>query len=185
MRRIRHSICLALVGAMGVACRHAVVAPVEVGTSSVRFVEPPPPRPSGKPGVGLPRQKAEVDQVTAAQAILPLANPIYPPAAFKARAGTAKVGVRITIDPEGRVSDTRPSLTVFSTPTLFAAEFQAAVEAAVAQWRFRPAEVKHLEMVAAEGGPYMRLSGREKWEWAFDVEFTFSASGDVLTGLPK
>ena len=31
----------------------------------------------------------------------------------------------------------------------------------------------------------MRLASREKVEWAFDVEFTFNATGNVLTRLPK
>jgi TonB family protein len=123
-------------------------------------------------------------QAINAQPILPLAAPVYPPVALKARAGMATVGVRITVDPTGRVENVQPSLALVTIPAAFAAEFQAAVEEAVKQWRFRPAEFRQLELVKDPGGDFQRVVKRENVAWAFDVEFTFNVTGDVLTRLP-
>jgi TonB family protein len=143
---------------------------------------PPPPGRKAKISVGQPLPPA---QVITAQPIPPLAKPIYPAVALAARADAAFVGVRITVDAEGRVSDVRQSLASLTMPSPFAAEFRAAVEAAVTQWRFRPAELVHLELVKDSGGDFMRVTGREKIDWSFDVEFAFNRTGDVLTHLPK
>jgi hypothetical protein len=97
----------------------------------------------------------------------------------------ATVGVRIVVDATGRVADVRPSLAVIAVPSLLASEFQAAVEKAVTQWRFQPGEIRQLELVKDPDGDFQRVARREKIEWAFDVEFTFNATGDVLTRLPK
>ena len=96
------------------------------------------------------------------------------------------VGVRITVDATGRVSEAGPSLAVPSTPGRFAPEFRAAVEAALARWHFIPAELRHLV-------PARSIAGKEIWnvtrteptDCAFDLSFVFSASGDVLASLPK
>ena len=97
----------------------------------------------------------------------------------------ATVGVRIVVDPAGRVAEVRPSLAIVSMPSPFAAEFRAAVEAAVTKWRFNPAEIRHLELEHAPEGDYQRVTERERIEWAFDVEFAFNTTGDVLTRLPQ
>jgi outer membrane biosynthesis protein TonB len=89
------------------------------------------------------------------------------------------VAVRITVDANGRVSDVGTSLAAMSTPSPFTAEFRAAVEAAIAQWRFRPGEVRHLETVHDADGDYQRMTSRENIAGTFDVEFTFNASGVV------
>ncbi len=165
-------------------CRHTAVAPSapDEGASSYRFLDPAPsPAKKKEASIGAPRPTM---QAINAQPILPLAKPVYPPVALAAHAGMATVGVRLVVDTAGRVSEVRPSLAILSMPSPFAAEFRAAVEAAVAQWRFRPAEIRQLELVRDPGGDFNRVTSREKIEWAFDVEFTFNATGDVLTQLP-
>ena len=164
------------------ACRHAPARRTE-GESSFRFVEPPaapPPKAKISAGEAMPAV-----QTINAQPILPLTMPVYPPTALTARAGAVTIGVHLTVDAEGRVSDVRPSLMTLTMPSPFAAEFQAAAETAVAQWRFRPAEIRHLELVKDQGGDFQRVTGREKIEWTFDVEFAFRLSGDVQAGTLK
>src|SRR6185369_10500300 len=130
MRRILFPF-LVLTGAWLTGCRHTAVSspPIE-GTSTHKFLEPPPP--PEKKVEGTPVAKLPTEQVINPSPILPLAEPIYPAAALAAHA---------TIDPAGRVSDVRESLLSLSMPSAFAAEFRAAVDAAVRQWRFRPGEV--------------------------------------------
>jgi hypothetical protein len=172
-------------GAMaGPGCKHASPGAEGEGKSSYAFIyKPAPPGPTvGTPSLGAPQAR---DVVVQAEPILPLAKPVYPKAALTARDGASLVGVRISVDSDGRVSDVRPSLVCLSTPGPFAGEFQAAVEAALALWRFEPGEVQHLEPAnAPDGSQYMRVKDREKVEWTFDVSFTFTAAGDVLSGLP-
>jgi TonB family protein len=182
--RRRFQLFFALAGALLVGCRHTVVAPTapDEGTSSYKFIDPAPP-PSKKTEIAINAPRPTTQSINA-QPILPLATPMYPAAALAARAGMATVGVRIVVDAAGRVAEVHPSLAILSMPSPFAAEFQAAVEAAVRQWRFHPAELRQLELVRDPGGDFMRVASREKIEWAFDVEFTFSATGDVLTRLP-
>jgi hypothetical protein len=171
---------LALVSALLSGCRHAMPVAADEGTSSYRFVDPTPPPPA-KGKISISEVQPPV-QVINAEPLLPLATPVYPAVALAAR---ATVGVRVIVDVTGRVAETRPSLAIVSLPSPFAAEFQAAVEAAVTQWRFRPAEIRHLELVKDPGGDFQRVASREKIEWAFDVEFAFNATGDVLTRLPR
>ena len=111
--------------------------------------------------------------------------PAYPKNALAKRAGDALVGVELTVDIDGRVASVAPSLATLSTPGPFAAEFRDAVEDAVRQWRFRPAEIRHLELIKAAGGDYLRLASVEKVEWKFDVQFTFTAAGEVRPGSAK
>ena len=178
MRRLQIPLCLSLVGLMFAGCRHAAVTSREEGTSSIRFVHPPPAPPAKNTGVAVREERNQ--EVYRAEPILPLATPVYPPAALAARAGKVLVAVRITVDANGRVSDVGTSLAGMSTPTPFAADFRAAVEAAVAQWRFRPGEVRHLETVHDPDGDYQRMTSRENIAGTFDVEFTFNASGVVV-----
>lgn len=124
------------------------------------------------------------DVVTDAQPIEPLAKPVYPGVARGAKLGVVTVAVRITIDTEGRVVGVMPSLSHLALPSRFSREFQEAVEAALAQWRFTPSEVKHMEEApGAEGGTYLRLARREKIEAKGEVIFTFSDDGAVWSGL--
>lgn len=167
-------------------CHHAV-APAPTAHSSVRFVEPPvaplPPTPPADVKI-VPATMSTVP----AEPIPPLALPVYPASIpRKERPAVALVGVHITIDTSGRVANVSSSLYAFSTPDPHAAEFRAAAEAALAQWRFTPAELRRYKPVDGPRGQqgYVRVIGQEPIEWGFDVAFTFNAAGDVTTALPK
>lgn len=121
-----------------------------------------------------------------AEPILPLATPVYPKAALAGHAGSALVGVRITVDFTGKVSEIAPSLLAFSTPGPFAEEFRAAAETAVAQWRFLPAEIRHLQPgKGPQENEYWTITQIDKTEMTFDVSFTFNATGEVLSAPLK
>jgi TonB family protein len=114
-----------------------------------------------------------------ALSIEPLTKPIYPRKALLAKNGSVIVGVRITVDSNGHVTDMSTSMVTFSTPGPFAEDFFAAVEAAVRQWRFLPAEIQQFEMVEAPRQLFRRILSREKVETHFDLSFTFSPDGAV------
>lgn len=179
---------VAIVAALGifanVGCRH-VSAPEASGNSSYAFVYTLATNEVSTGGAGSgPPQPAAVP--VQAEPIMPLATPVYPKAALAGRAGPARVGVHITVGTDGRVSDVRPSLATLTLPSPYAADFQAAVEAAVAQWRFHPGEVQHLEPAKApDGTSYLRVARSEKVEWSFDVAFTFNGAGNVLAGFAR
>lgn len=120
-----------------------------------------------------------------AEPIQPLAPPVYPANALAAKAGLVTIGVKISIDTEGRVSDVSPSLLTFSTPTRYSDEFEEAVRVAVMRWRFYPAQRYTLRIFRTEegGGPPKEIH-RENTETYFDLAFTFTASGTVLPGSP-
>jgi hypothetical protein len=165
-------------------CRHtAAISPK--GSSSFQILEPTKSRPGTKTGpvTEVPQPR---DVVFEAEPIEPLVKPSYPPAARGKQAGPVTLGVRITVDTEGRVSDIGSSLKVFSLPGPFEADFRAAVEAAVKEWRFIPAEIRHLQPARENGKPasYSIVTGTEKTEWRLDVLFTFSPSGEVLLPRP-
>lgn len=187
---IRHSIStilwaiLAAAGAGLAGCQHALNAPRLSGQSAFRFVEAPVrAEVSAAEAKILAAPREPIDGILPAEPILPLAVPTYPPIALGTHAAPVVVGVRITVDPSGHVASVGPSLVCFSTPTPRAAEFHAAVEAAVAQWRFEPAEWRHLVPVTnLRGGGYWQVTRSEKTEYAFDLSFTFSTTGEVLPG---
>lgn len=140
---------------------------------------PPPPEPSDKELVE-PASRANYRD---AQAIHPLVMPVYPPKALAAKAGAATVGVRVTIDPSGAVTDIRPSMFAVSvTPPKFADDFREAVEVAVRQWRFHPARVHHLETATEGEFTYQRVTRTELVEAEFDLAFNFTTAGKVETG---
>lgn len=168
-----------------VACRHAPSPPsLASGQSAFTFIEAPSPTESARQGEMTTGPRQPVDVLVAAEPILPLATPEYPAAALGRQRVPALIGVRITVDERGWVTDVAPSQKALTMPGPFVAEFQAAVQTAVAQWHFRPAEKRHL--VPGRGGPmkedYWVVTRAEKTEAVFDVAFTFTASGDVLSG---
>lgn len=175
MKILLASLVFLILAAAG--CRHR---PPTVGASSFEVIRPPALAVGGA-GKAEPTEENTVD-FREAQAIRPLAMPVYPPAALAARAGRAQVGVHVTVDRAGKVSEVGPSLFVLSTPGPFAGAFREAVEAAVLQWRFRPAEILHLETVRAPEATYNRISRSETIEAQFDLAFTFTASGGVEAG---
>ena len=126
------------------------------------------------------------DYYQEAKPVMPLVTPVYPAKALAAKAGMTVVGVHVTVDKEGRVTDVGPSLLAVSIPTRFDAEFQTAVRAAVAQWRFRPAMTYHIEVVNPPGGEtYQRVTDQQSVETVFDLAFTFTSTGTVLGGAPE
>jgi hypothetical protein len=161
-------------------CRHLPAPPSDKGQSSFRFIEPkrdgsPPP---------LPDASAAIQQVGGVL-LPPQVLPLYPAVALAHHAGRSIFGVRITISPEGRVSDIASSPLIVSTPGPYADAFRAAVEAAVVQWRFDPVQRLHLEHVSDADSSnhqgYWRLAQRETVEAQADVMFTFD-SGKVFSG---
>jgi hypothetical protein len=162
-----------------VSCRHARVTEIE-GRSAFKFVQPPPP-----PGSKTPGELAVGDlsqRYVPAKPLGRLVPPVYPAPALGRMTGPAVVGVRITVDVNGRVSDVATSFAHYSTPGPFASEFRAAVETALAGWRFEPAEILHLETASDPIGDFQRVKSREKVEAFAEVVFTFTATGKVDVG---
>ncbi len=173
--------CLGL-HAMLAGCRHADGSQSD-GSSS--FLFGPGATPLGKTRAkGAIEISTTRDVLVDAQPIEPLAKPFYPKIARGAKLGVVTVAVQITIDPEGRVADVTPSLSQLAMPRRFSREFEDAVEAALAQWRFTPSEIRHVEEGRGpEGGTDLRLVRREKIEAKGEVVFTFNDTGDVWSGL--
>ena len=161
------------------ACRHSPTQMALHGQSSHQFIEPRREPSAQKPSLKAePLSRVPRDVFIPPQPNGPLINPAYPTAALEARLWPVTIGVRITIDPKGQISAIAPSPAVFSLPSKFANEFQTAVEAALAQWQFSPAEVRHMvPMVGA--GDYWLVDGIQKVESVLDVAFTFTSVGDV------
>ena len=179
---MRSVLSLSLVVMLLAACHHASPPPRVEGSSAFTFVEPPPPPSAKPPGtISVGPQQPEIAMLVAAP-IEPLAKPVYPAAALGRERMPVVVGVHITVDADGRVADTRASLAVPSTPTAHGEEFRAAVDEALAQWRFRPAELRWLApMTDASGTPAWALTSREKVECTFDVSFVFQSTGEVVS----
>src|SRR6185312_5357528 len=106
-------------------CRHLPTM-TDTGTSSFAFVEPPPVPPRkatmAEPSNGPILEEHYVE----AEPIPPLATPVYPAKALAAKAGLVTIGVKISVDTDGRISDVSPSLLTFSTPTRYSDEFEKA-----------------------------------------------------------
>lgn len=172
----------AVLGCCGsvVGCRHAPPGPPDTGTSSFAFIEPPVAAPRAS-AAAEPREPVSMEQYEEASPIPPLATPVYPAKALAAKVGRVTVGVKITVDVTGRVSEIGPSLRAVSIPNRFEEDFQDAVRAAVAQWRFHPAlsyRIEHAPM--PDGSTYQRMTDRRRVETTFDLAFTFTATGAVL-----
>jgi hypothetical protein len=143
------------------------------GGSSVRFLEEPASANAVATEIG---DLKSGDYFQDARPIEPLALPVYPRQAW----GSATVALHITVTSTGRVSDVGPSLRAVSIPNRFDAEFQQAVRAALAQWRFHPAQTCHLDVTKnANGEPAYHETFRENVETSFDIVFTFTAAGRV------
>ena len=97
-----------------------VAVPADTGQSSFRFVERADAV-AGKATVTAETLKTG-DYYTEAKPIMPLVTPVYPAKALAAKAGLTVVGVHVTVDKEGRVSDVGPSLLAVSIPTRFDVE---------------------------------------------------------------
>jgi hypothetical protein len=157
---------------------------ISAGASSFTFVELPPVRtavtPADEPAIDSAFE-VEPDYFVAAKPLEPLIMPLYPPSALSGKAGFVTVGVRVSIDANGRVVEVGPSPLAFSTPSRYSETFQFAVRTAVMQWRFQPAE--HYTMRTAgtnEDRGAEKILHREIIETYFDLAFTFTAAGKVL-----
>ncbi len=117
-----------------------------------------------------------------AEPILPLAAPVYPKSALAARLGNVTIAVKITVGTNGRVTSTDPSFVRITLPTRFKDDFDAAIEAALSQWRFEPAQLARLDPQAADAPVVV---GTEAAETSFDVVFTFTASGTSMASFPN
>lgn len=178
---VPHRVLLAVALWLSAGCRHGTAA-ADTGTSSFAFVQPPPAAAS-RAVAEEPKEPTSIEHYREARPVRPLATPAYPPAALAGKAGQVTIGVKITVDATGRVADIGPSLLAVTLPGRFDAEFQEAVRAAVAQWRFRPAETFRLENVPLPGGgSYQRMIDHRNVETSFDLSFTFTATGAVPGG---
>lgn len=153
----------------------STAAPVE-GRAGFEFERPPPDAAAQDAKVAA-QETLGRDEWVPPRALGKLAEPAYPAAALAAGAGPVTMGMRVVVDTEGKVAEVAPSMRAWSTPTPWAAEFRTAIEAAVAQWRFRPAEVRHFTTVTNAEGSYRSMTGSEKTEWALHVTFSFKVSG--------
>lgn len=142
--------------------------------------ERPPAEAAAKDAKVAVQEALGKDEWVPPRALGKLAEPVYPAAALAAGAGPVTMGMRVVVDAEGRVADVGPSVRAWSMPTPWAAEFRAAIEAAVAQWRFRPAEVRHFTTVTNAEGSYRSMTGSEKTEWALHVTFSFKVNGGAV-----
>ena len=142
----------------------------------------PPPAPPPKSSPSEAKEPTGISEYFEAQPINPLLMPVYPPQALAAKAGWATVGVKITVDVTGRVADIQPSMVAFSSPGPFAEAFLKAVEVALRQWSFIPAETRKREYVENKDISYFRVTQREATETEFDSMFTFTAAGGVQQG---
>lgn len=177
-----------LIGAGLVAgCQHTrmkAVSPAPVrGASSFQFVERPIAAAAGEGAQPIAMAIEPVDVKYKAEPLEPLATPVYPRAALGRVRVPMIVGVRISVDDTGRVAQVGGSLVAFSSGGEFAEEFREAVEAALAQWRFTPAEIRHLvprKAKSGQGGSW-QVTRVQPTDDAFDVSFTFTTKGDVVT----
>ncbi len=145
--------------------------------SSFTVIEPPPNRTvtAATPSLELTNGR----RYREAEAAGELALPVYPRAALAAKFGAATVGVKVTVDVQGRVTDVRPSMLVFSTPGPYADAFFAAVEMALRTWRFIPAAALDTETTRENGVLTERVVRIEPVEAEFDLAFKFTAKGEV------
>jgi hypothetical protein len=167
---------MALGVVMLTGCRHEVAPTVSrtAGVGRYEFVAPPPAADDGKLQLAT-KELLTKDEFVPPRALGVLEEPGYPAAALAARVGPVSLGLRLVVDETGKVSDISSSGLIFSLPAPLEGEFRAAIETAVRQWRFRPAEVRHFTTVTNNAGTYRSLAGTETTEWALHVMFRFDA----------
>ncbi len=121
---------------------------------------------------------SKYQEVSPPRPIGELELPDYPEKALKTRFGSVVVAVRVSLDATGLVAEIKDSPAGVSTGGRFAAEFRSAVEEAVRQWKFQPAEYRQYEDgkdMNGDGRPdYMILISAKPVPVYFDVRFDFS-----------
>lgn len=171
----------AVVSLVSMGCQQVQKPGLPAGAASFHFVEPMGTLARGE-ATRRVEERRPVDTLEPPQPILPLEPPVYPAVARGRQRIPMTVGVRIVVAADGTVSQTGRSLRAFTTPGPLADEFRVAAETAVANWRFVPAELRH--MVPKQGGPeqeYWQVTRAEKTDYALDVLFTFSPSGEIVS----
>jgi Gram-negative bacterial TonB protein C-terminal len=177
-RRFVAVLACAVICTLHAGCQHRRSRQTPEGNASFRFIEPPPP-PQLKGSVTL--DVAQTGEISLpAEAIPPLAVPVYPAAALRTRSFGTSVSVHVVVDAKGRVAEVTPSRFGFTMPSPYAQEFFAAVERAVRQWKFKPAEIQFTEPAVREGVEVRTLTRREPIEATFDVTFLFTSTGAVV-----
>lgn len=112
-----------------------------------------------------------------------LALPVYPQAMLGTAHAWAVIGIRITIDAHGAVTDTSLSPMVPSLPGSPAPAFLEAVQTATAQWRFHPAAyIVETYSRTPSGSLDWKITGVEPSESVTDLRFTFTGAGQVQLG---
>jgi hypothetical protein len=114
-----------------------------------------------------------------------LVVPLYPPAALTAHAGRVTVVLEIAIGTDGRVGDVRPSMAGIPFGGPFSDQFQAAAGAAMARWRFRAPELRHIEPREEGDETIWSLVSSEKREMITEVSFTFSETDGSVPKIGK
>ena len=152
------------------------------GRSSFTFVEPLPVK-TGEARVAEPsNEPIIVERFAEAEPIEPLVPAVYPRIARRPPAPVT-VGVEITVDPKGNVTDVGPSLQEIPITVLSDDQFYHAVREAVKQWRFRPAQRYRMRVPrVSEGGGAPYEISRETVECKFILRFTFTPTGAVSFG---
>ena len=179
-RTFRLALAIAAGGPTAIACRHALLTPTPVGATTFRFLEPPPSHESS-PATDAREDRTPMSVIAAAVPIEPLGQPVYPSRALAAHANAAVVAVQLTIDATGRVTDIGPSFRELTTPGRWEGDFKAAVEAAVKDWRFYPAQRQLVQRAKLRDGSDTLLIRRsEPIESTVDVAFNFAPTGVVL-----
>ena len=109
-----------------------------------------------------------------ARPLPPLALPAFPPRALAAHVGRTTLMLDLTIGPDGRVVGIVPALGGIPWLGPFAADFRAAAEATVAQWRFEPAQLRHVEPRKDDGTTVWSVTRTQPVEMTVEVAVTFT-----------
>ncbi len=163
-------------------CQHVDVAPLVPQETTFQIftgkgTEEPP---GGDENADTMGELSEGEIFKPAQAILPLAVPVYPSISVDGRGRLVRVGVGLVIDQTGRVTEVKPSMVYLSTPHPEAKTFFDAVKTAVEKWKFIPAQSVKIEQATGDdGGTWWRAGRSEPVETSGEVLFTFTATGEV------
>jgi outer membrane biosynthesis protein TonB len=101
---------------------------------------------------------------------------------LEAHLGTVTIAVKITVGTGGTVTSVAPSFVRVSFPTRYKDDFDQAIQTALSQWRFEPAQLARLDPQVAEAPVVVST---ETMETSFDVVFTFVASGTSAANFLK
>jgi hypothetical protein len=155
---------------------HGPLVPPPKGQGSFSFIEPPPPTGQKPASVAVSEEAARYRPPVI---VNDLATPIYPAAALAAHAGAATIDAQITIGTDGRIADFSPSPLGLAMLGRFSQEFSDAIERALGQWRFQPAEMVHFERGTDPQDSYLRITSTEPVPAYFEVKFRFTENGRV------